>query len=387
MAHHLVTSPSHANPRPSRESSGRSRISSGDFAPVSAGHKRANKANITPKDAVEFCVARFLRSFQALCVASRLYQKNHPLTLSALETVELHLRAALERVSPVAIGLENDVLVYCPAKNAEPAPLEINSAWTELADNWKRRGIRTLLVFPRTNLAELDAFSRMVNQPRSFSDAEWSARLAENRILGIRVNDPLRQRPTAALATLVSVLSAQTSDRFSGLSVEAAASAPTFEDLSASLRLLAQLESIIGPNAQQNSQRVAESIRAAVLEAESRTVRQLLRTMSKHSPKDSESADKFLARLSEYLLLETLVAQFIGNRLAASDLRGVFLTLSEALVRAADANADTREHSISPGSLDATLVRAARALVPGLPERSAAAAEFCAQRLHESFWD
>jgi hypothetical protein len=320
-------------------------------------------------------------------VAARLYQKNHPITLSALETVELHLRAALERVNPIAIGLENGVLVFCAAKNAEPTPLEINAAWMGLADNWKRRGIRTLSVLPQTNLGELDALSRIVNLPRTLSDAEWTACLAEHRILGIRVNDPLRQRPTAALAALASILKSHPGGKFGVVQLDAPVIPPAFDDLSASLRLLVRLQPLVGSNAQENSQRLIASLEAVVGDAESRTIHQLLRTITRHSLKDSETCDKYLARLAECLLLETLAAQYIAGRLTISDLRGVFRTLSEALIRAADANADTTDHSIHAGSLDATLVRAACALVPGLPERTAVAAELCAERLHEGFWD
>jgi len=381
MAHHALTTPSSADPRPPRASGGKNRASS------MSGAIRGSKANITPQDAVEFCVARFLRSFQALCVAARLYQKNHPLAHAALETVELHLRAALERVSSIAIGLENDVLVFCPAKDAEPSPLEINAAWTGLVDSWKRRGIRSLLFLPQTNLGELDALSRLVNLARSLSDAEWTARFAEHRIAGIRVNVPLRQRPTAALATLVSVLVAHPGAKFAAHHLDSPAAPPAFEDLSASLRLLARLEPIVGSSAENNSQRVAESIHMAVFDAESRTIHQLVRSMSKHAPRDCESGDKYLARISECLLLETLAAQFIAGRLAVSDLRGVFLSLSEALVRATDANSDKTERSTFSGSLDAALSRAARALIPGLPEITAAAGELCAERLHENFWN
>jgi PilZ domain-containing protein len=381
MAHHALSAPSSADLRPHRESGGKNRASS------PSATARGSKANFTPQDAVEFCVGRFLRSFQALCVASRLYQKNHPLSNAALETVELHLRAALERVSPIAIGLENDVLVFTPAKNIDPVPLEVNAAWTGLVDNWKRRGIRTLLFLPQTNLGELDALSRLLNLPRNLSDSEWSARLAEYRILGIRVNVPLRQRPTAALATLVSVLVAHPGAKFVTHHLDSPIAPPAFEDLSASLRLLARLEPIVGTSAENNSQRVAESIHIAVLDAESRTIHQLVRSMSKHAPRDCEPGDKYLARISECLLLETLTAQFLAGRLAVSDLRGVFLSLSEALVRAADANAEQNNRSDFSGSLDAALSRAARALIPGLPELTAAAAESCAERLHVNFWD
>jgi hypothetical protein len=386
MAHHALPGPSSADARAHRESGGKNRILS--MNPARTGvSTRANRANETPQDAVEFCAGRFLRSFQALCVTTRLYQKNHPLAISALETVELHLRAALERVSPIAVGIENDVLVFGSAKNTDPTPLEINAAWTGLIDNWKRRGIRTLLFLPSTNLGEIDALSRMLNLPRNLSDAEWSARFAENRVLGIRVNVSLRQRPTPALATLVSVLLAHPGAKFAVHNLDSPAAPPGFEDLSASLRLVGRLEPIVGPSAKENSQRVAESIHAAVLDAESRTIHQLVRCMSKHPPHDSEAADKYLARISECLLLETLAAQFLTGRLAISDLRGVFQSLSEALDHATAANADRIERSKFSGALDAALFRAAHALMPGLAERTSSAAELCAEHLHDSFWD
>ena len=390
MAHHALPSPPSTDARPPRESGGKNRVSPmnrGSKANVSPKLNATSKISATPQDAVEFCVGRFLRSFQALCVATRLYQKNHPLANTALETADLHLRAALERVSPIAIGLENDVLVFCPAKNTNPIPLETNAAWTGLVDNWNRRGIRTLLFLPQTNLGEMDSFSRMMNLPRNLSDAEWSARFAEYRIVGIRVNVPLRQRPTPGLATLVSILVAHPGAQFAAQNLDSNAAPPAFEDLSVALRLLARLQPIVGSGAENNSQRVAESIQIAVLDAESRTIYQLVRAMAKHAPRDSEAGDKYLARISECLLLETLTAQFLAGRLAVSDLRGVFLSLSEALVRATTENVDSTQKLNFSGSLDASLSRAARALIPGLPENTSAAAELCAERLHHNFWD
>ena len=101
----------------------------------------------------------------------------------------------------------------------------------------------------------------------------------------------------------------------------------------------------------------------------------------------SRRGDKYLARIAECLLVETLTAQFIAGRLAVSDLRGIFLTLGEALVRATAGNVDSTQRLNFSGSLDAALSRAARALIPGLPETTSAAAEFCAERLHHGFWD
>ncbi len=362
MAHHAFSTQSSADARLHGDSeSGKGRVSSSSAA-ANRGSKAnsPSKINATPQGCGGIlCWPISAIVFWLQCVATRLYQKNHPLASAALESADLHLRAALERVSPIAIGIENDVLVFAPAKNSDPIPLEINAAWAGLVENWKRRGIRTLLFLPQTNLGELDALSRLLNSPRNLSDTEWFARLAEFRILGIRVNVPLRQRPTAALATLISVLVAHPGAQFAAHQLETPSAPPAFEDLSAALRLLARLEPIVGASTENNSQRVAESIHIAVLDAESRTIYQLVRAMSKHAPRDCEAADKYLARISEYLFLETLTAQFLAGRLAVSDLRGIFLSLSEALVRAASAEAGATERLNFSGSLDAALSRAA----------------------------
>ena len=84
------------------------------------------------------------------------------------------------------------------------------------------------------------------------------------------------------------------------------------------LRLLARLEPIVGASTENKSKRLAESIHIAVLDAESRTIYQLVRAMSSMLRAIAEAADKYLAHISEYLFLETLTAQFLAGRLAVS---------------------------------------------------------------------
>ncbi|MGH9592089.1 MAG: hypothetical protein ACRD5L_03290, partial [Bryobacteraceae bacterium] len=165
---------------------GRANAVSSAEAARAAGSSR--KMELAPQDATEAAVSRFLRSFQALLVSTRLYQKNHPLLLASLEAADMHLRATLERVAPVAVGVENGAIVFCRTKGAEPAPLESKEAWETLAEDWTRRGIRSLLFLPQTNLGELDAFARLLNATRPHLGTDWAARLAEQRVFGIRAN-------------------------------------------------------------------------------------------------------------------------------------------------------------------------------------------------------
>ncbi len=314
MSHHALPSSSSADAHPPRESSGKNRVSPTQSRQQSERLSKIER-NTENKCHAARCGGILCWTFSSIvsgtvrCDAP-ISEKSSSCEHGSRKTADLHLRAALERVSPIAIGLENDVLVFCPAKNTNPIPLEINAAWTGLVDNWNRRGIRTLLFLPQTNLGEMDSLSRMLNLPRNLSDAEWSARFAEYRILGIRVNVSLRQRPTAGLATLVSILIAHPGVEFAAQNLDSNAAPPSFEDLSVALRLLARLQPIVGSSAENNSQRVAELIQIAVLDAESRTIYQVVRAMSKHAPRDCEAGDKYLARISECLLLETLTAQF-----------------------------------------------------------------------------
>jgi hypothetical protein len=348
---------------------------------------RGRKIEPIPQDATEMFVARFLRSFQALQAATRLYHKDHPLACSALESAEFHLRAALGRVTPVAVGLENGALVYCPAKNAEPVPLESKEAWSNIAKNWARCGITSLQFFPQTNLGELAELGLLMNAAGPRSAGEWPARLAEQRIFGIRVNLPLRQRVGAILATLVSALLVHGgADREAPRSTAPPAPA-TFEDLTAALRLLARFESIVSRAAQSNAQHAAETIHMALSDAENRTIHQLVRTMSSHAPHENEAGDKYLARIAESLLIETLAAQFLARRLPAAELQGVFDTLHDALVRSMNVTAPKTEQPDGEPPLSAALVRAARALLPNLSRHDNGAAEACIERLHEAFWN
>lgn len=389
MAHHAQPDPSSANSPRGPKSSGTSRNSAGGDAAKSGAHGKSRERKIgpVPQNSTELSVGRFLRSFHALLAATRLYQKNHPLALSALESTEIYLRAALERVSPIAVGLEDGAIVFCPVKGAEPVALESKASWAGVAESWSARGIRSVLFLPRTNLGELDSFGRLMNETGQRKGDDWPARLAEQRIFGIRVNVPLRQRPGTVLATLVSALMAHSGPNPESHAPRAAGTPATFEDLTAALRLLARLEPIVCYAAQNKPQHTAETLHIALADAEPRTLDQLVRSMTRHAPNENEDGDRYLARLAESLLIETLAAQFLNGRMAAPDLRGVFATLDEAVGRAMSATAGQTEESDNSAALPSAIVRAGRALLPNLPEQETGAAEAYVARLHEKFWD
>ncbi|HUK31608.1 MAG TPA: hypothetical protein VLV89_10880, partial [Candidatus Acidoferrum sp.] len=368
--------------------------------PVPAGARRARRSPLVSKSATEAGIARFLRSFQSLLVAARLYQKNHPLTLSALEGAELHLRAALEHVSPISIGVENGELVYAPSKGADPVAFEPDESLTTLAEDLRRRGLRSLIFLPSMNLSELDSLARLWHAAGNWSgphaSEDWPTQFAALRIAGIRANVPLRQRTGTILATLVSVLIAHggaaqsgRNGEHSGVSASGgdATSPANFEDLTAALRVLARLESIASRAGQSTPQQTAEILHTALADAERRTLTQLVRAMSRAVPSETEFVERYLARLSELLLIETLTAQFLARRLPATEVRDIFKNLAGAMAQALRSLGETDESTRTENGAPSALVHAARALVPNMNKDDSAGAEVYVEGLHERFWD
>jgi hypothetical protein len=368
--------------------------------PIPAGAKRARRSVAVSNNAADAGIARFLRSFQALLVATRLYQKNHPLALSALEGAELHLRVALEHVSPISIGVENGEMVYAPSKGADPVPLESDESLATVAEDWRRRGLRSLIFLPSTNLGELDSLARLwhaaVNWTGPGTSEDWPTQFSAMRIAGIRANVPLRQRTGTILATLVSVLVAHGGDAESGRTggnTGAGASGcegtspANFEDLTAALRILARLEPIASTAGQNTPQQTAEVVHAALADAERRTLTQLVRAMSRAAPHETESVEKYLARLAESLLIETLAAQFLARRLPATEVRDIFKNLADAVTQALRSLGETNESMQKASGPSTALVHAARALVPNMSKDDSGGAEIYVESLHERFWD
>jgi hypothetical protein len=364
--------------------------------PNPAGARRARRSANVPQNAAEAGIARFLRSFQALLVATRLYQKNHPLALSALEGAELHLRAALEHISPISVGVEDGEVVYSPSKGADPLPLESGESWATLAEDWTRRGLCSLIFLPSTNLSELDSLARLWhaagNWPGARTIEDWPTQFAALRIVGIRANVPLRQRPGTILATLVSVLvahgGAPESERGGGGTREADAARPaTFEDLTAALSILARLEPIGSRAGQSTPQQTAEVLHTALADAERRTLTQLVRAMSRAVPRETESVERYLARLSESLLIETLTAQFLTRQLFAAEVHGIFRNLCEAAAQALRSLSNQRESIEAENGAPTALVHAARSLLPNMSKDDSGGAEIYVESLHERFWE
>jgi len=112
----------------------------------------------------------------------------------------------------------------------------------------QRAGIHALVFSNKFHVGELDTLARLVKasllrseEPANGEDnAWWPARLLENRVEGISINTRTERRVDTVLASLIAALVA-----YGGHSpretADAPIQAPDFDDLVASLRLLARL--------------------------------------------------------------------------------------------------------------------------------------------------
>jgi len=85
--------------------------------------------------------------------------------------------------------------------------------------------------------------------------------------------------------------------------------APTSENLSDVLRLIARLTPPLESARGLSPEEAARAIHGALAESRRETVHLLLNTISQHSPQDAEKPQPYLVRLSEQVILESLSAE------------------------------------------------------------------------------
>ncbi|MBI3668291.1 MAG: PilZ domain-containing protein [Acidobacteria bacterium] len=260
---------------------------------------------------VELAVGRFLRSFQVLLRSGRLYQKNHPRVLESLEAVERNLRAALEFVPSVAVGVERGHLVV-PALGSEASghPLydrrgELNA----LAEELSKCGVTSLVFLPQTNLGELDTLAESLNSAL--------------------------QRPGAEVARLGHHLSTgRTGD------------AITLEELTAALRLLLKMIPPLEQAHQSSAEDTAGAFHAALAEADPRAVGRLVKAIVSQAPHEGDAPEPYVARLVDTLVIEFATAEFCAGRLAPAGLRELFDRLSGELAAAGGPLSEVRRAGV-----------------------------------------
>ncbi len=190
-------------------------------------------------------VSRALHHLHVLLRAHRLYEKNHPSILENLDTTYDLLRGIAGELNGLEIRVERGGLVVPKLGDAHLA--DARGELQVLAADLQRSGVRSLIFAKKFNVGELDTLAHLTLTAllRSEEPAKrgglpwWPAKLLENRVEGILVNEHTERRVDTVLASLIAALVAYGGNSPRENS-DTAIQAPEIDDLVAALRLLAR---------------------------------------------------------------------------------------------------------------------------------------------------
>jgi hypothetical protein len=284
-------------------------------------------------------VQRALRNLHLLIRSERLYEKDHPRRLDSLDSAYDSLRNAAEILGGLEIRVERGGLVAPRIGDAHLG--DARGEMQALAIDLQRSGIHALAFSKKFHVGELDTLTRLLkasllrseDPTKDAGSAWWPARLLENRVEGISVNTQTERRVDTVLASLIAALVA-----YGGHSpretADAPIQAPNFDDLVASLRLLARLTPPLESARGLSPEEAARAIHGAMEEASRDSVCMLLSSVSQYGPREGERPQPFLLRLSEHLIFEFLGAEFASGSLTPLSVRPTFERLSDVIVEA-----------------------------------------------------
>src|SRR6202048_4594696 len=205
-------------------------------------------------------------------------------------------------------------------------------------------------------------------------DVWWITSFAERDVEGILVNTQVDRKVDTLLTTLIATLVA-----YGGHSPRADAESvvrlPGFDDLIATLKLLARITLPLEPARELSPEAGARAIHEAMEEATDDTVRLLLSAISQYAPEEGEAPQFYVKRLAESLIFEYLLAEFAAGSLSPVLVRPTFDRLGEVLVAAGKFPSEHGARNQAPS--------------PSMKESSLAAtwaAENYRERLVTRFW-
>jgi hypothetical protein len=282
---------------------------------------------------------RALRELHVLLRSQRLYEKNHPRMLESLEASYELLRGIASALNGLELRIERGGVVAPKLGEAQLA--DARGELQALAADLQRSGIHSLIFGRKFHVGELDTLAQLAKAAllRSEEPAKhgsipwWPARLLESGVEGIQVNASTDRKVDTVLASLMAALVAYGGNT-PRESADTPIQVPEVEDLVAALRLLARLTPPLEVARGLAPEEAARAIHGAMEEATRETVRMLLSAMTVYAPRDSESPQPYLLRLSESLIFEFLSAEFSAGTLTPMNVRSMFNRLGDVLVTA-----------------------------------------------------
>jgi hypothetical protein len=314
--------------------------------PIASRRGESSGADVSPVRAAissgEAVAINFLRQFRVLLGAARLYQRNHPRLMEILASAEQQLRIALASQSPLVFAVERNGIIL-PRYEASASELlhDPRGELRGLAEELLRSGICSLLFAPPINVGELDSLAHEISQvPRSATPGDtasrkvWDSWTRERRIVGIRLNVPTERRDSLLLASLVSAVLAyddtsQFSSQRSHASATQAQPAASFEQVAATLRVLAKLAPPRDPEMHPSAQDVARRFHSVVSGSERFSVTLIVHGVSDVKPREGETLEPYLGRLADALVLAFVKQEFDAGRVGPPGLVPLLIRLDQ----------------------------------------------------------
>ncbi len=272
----------------------------------------------------ETAVIFFLRQFRVLLGAARLYQRNHPRQMEILASTEQQLRIALAARSPLVVAIEpNGILL--PRQEGSAAELlhDPRGELRALAEELLRSGICSFLFTHPINVGELDLLAHEISQvPRSATPGDtasrklWDNWIKNRGVVGIRINIPTERRDSLLLASLMSaVLAYDNAAQHSSYS-RAVRTMPeaSFEQIAATLRVLAKLAPPLDPEMQPSTEDIARRFHSVVSGSDESSISLIVYGVSNVKPREGETLEPYLQRLTDELVLAFVKQEFHAGR-------------------------------------------------------------------------
>src|SRR5579864_7995522 len=311
--------------------------------PASSRKPEPSRAGVMPLRPVissaEAAAINFLRQFRVLLGAARLYQRNHPRLMEILASTEQQLRIALAARSPLVIAVERNGMLL-PRQEGSAAELlhDPRGELRALAEELLRAGICSFLFTHPINVGELDLLAQEISQvPRSATPGDtasrklWDNWIKNRGVVGIRINIPTERRDSLLLASLVSaVLAYDKSAQHSSYS-RAGRTMPeaSFEQIAATLRVLVKLAPPNDPEMQPSTEEVARRFHSVVSSSESSAVSLIVYGISNVKPREGETLEPYLDRLTDELVLAFVKQEFNAGRTTPEGLVPLLVRLDQ----------------------------------------------------------
>lgn len=269
--------------------------------------------------------------------------------MEILASTEQQLRIALAARSPLVVAVEpNGILL--PRQEGSAAELlhDPRGELRALAEELLRSGICSFLFTHPINVGELDLLANEISRvPRSATPGDtasrklWDNWIKSRGVVGIRINIPTERRDSLLLASLMSaVLAYDNAAQHSSYS-RAVRTMPeaSFEQIAATLRVLAKLAPPNDPEMTPSTEDIARRFHSVVSGSEQSSIALIVYGVSNVKPREGETLEPYLERLTDEMVLAFVKQEFNTGRTTPQGLAPLLVRLDQERGQAGNSGA------------------------------------------------